>query len=368
MRATVAVINTNNLINNFKTIKAIAPKSQVMPIVKANAYGHGITEVSKILESAGANSFGVAFADEGIVIREAGIKIPIVVLVPTFPDEAQKFVEYDIQASVSSCDFMKALSEEAVKSGKTAKVHLCIGTGMNREGIQPGDAVQFMKKCAVLPNIEFIAACTHFATSSTDPAFVKRQLRLFNETLDNLKNAGFTFKHLHAANTGAIVNHPEAHFTIVRPGISIYGYTPVPEMANKLNVKPVLSLKTKIVMTRRIREGESVSYDRLYVSREPSTIATLPVGYGDGFFKSLTGKAQCLIKGKVYDIVGSICMDECMVDVGDDNVQTGYDVILIGAQGNKSILVPDVAHKAGTIPYEVLTAISARVPRVYIEE
>ena len=368
MRATVAVINKSNLINNFKTIKQLASRSQVMPIVKANAYGHGLTEISKILETAGANFFGVAFADEGISIRDAGVKVPVVVLVPTFPDEAKKFVEYDIQASVSSCDFMKAISEEAVKAGKTAKVHLCIGTGMNREGIQPGDAVSFMRQCASYRNVEFVAACTHFATSSTDPVFVQRQLKLFNDTLENLKNAGFTFKDIHAANTGAIINHPEAHFTIVRPGISIYGYTPVPEMAGKVNVKPVLSFKTKVVMTRRIREGESVSYDRLYVSPKPSTIATLPVGYGDGYLKSLTGKAKCLIKGKVYDIVGSICMDECMVDVADDDVNTGDEVILIGSNGSESILVPDVAQKAGTIPYEVLTAISARVPRVYSED
>ncbi|OGU14647.1 MAG: alanine racemase [Ignavibacteria bacterium GWB2_35_12] len=368
MRSTIAVINKSNLKHNLNRIREIAPNSKVMAIVKANAYGHGIVEISKFLEEFGVDYLGVAFADEGIIIREAGVKVPIVVLVPTFPEEAKKFVDYDLQASVSTYEFVKELSEQAVKAGKKVPVHLCIGTGMNREGIQPGDALHCMEKCKGMSNINFIGVCTHFATSSTDPVFVKRQLRLFTETIETLMQAGYNFPIIHTANSGAIANHPEAHFSIVRPGMSLYGYPPVPELADKLKVKPILMLKTKIVMMRKIRKGESVGYDRLFISPKPTTIATIPVGYGDGYFKTLTGKAQCLINGKKYNIVGTVCMDECMVDVGDDEINVGDEVVLIGNQGDEKITAMEIANKIGTIQYEVLTAISARVPRIYIEE
>ncbi|MBI5326302.1 MAG: alanine racemase [Ignavibacteriae bacterium] len=368
MRSTVAVINISNLRHNLNRIRELAPNSKVMAIVKANAYGHGISEISKSLEKFGVDYLGVAFADEGITIREAGIKIPIVVLVPTFPDEAKKFVEYDLQASVSTYEFVSELSKESIKAGKTSKVHLCIGTGMNREGIQPGDAVVCMEKCKSISNIDFVGVCTHFATSSTDPVFVKRQLRLFNETLETLKQAGYSFPIIHTANSGAIANHPEAHFSIVRPGMSIYGYSPIPELAKKFDVKPILELKTKVVMMRKIRSGESVGYDRLFISPKPTTIATIPIGYGDGYFKTLTNKSQCLINGKRYSLVGTVCMDECMVDVGDDEVNVGDEVVLLGKQGNEEITAFELASKIGTIQYEILTAISARVPRLYVEE
>ena len=368
MRSTFAVINLSNLKHNLNRIKTLAPSSKVMAIVKANAYGHGIVEISKALEKFGVDYLGVAFADEGITIREAGIKIPIVVLVPTFPDEAKKFVEYDLQASVSTHEFVAELSKEAIKAGKTIPVHLCIGTGMNREGIQPGDAVQCMDKCKGMANIEFVGVCTHFATSSTDAVFVKRQLRLFNDTLESLKQAGYNFPIIHTANSGAIANHPEAHYSIVRPGMSLYGYSPIPELTGKFDLKPILTLRTKVVMMRKIRKGESVGYDRLFISDKPTTIATIPVGYGDGYFKTLTNKSQCLINGKRYNLVGTVCMDECMVDVGDDDIKVGDEVVLLGKQGNEEITAFELANKIGTIQYEILTAISARVPRLYIED
>ncbi|TAL70550.1 MAG: alanine racemase [Bacteroidetes bacterium] len=368
MRSTIAVINLSNLKHNLNRIRELAPNSKVMAIVKANAYGHGIVEISKSLEKFGVDYLGVAFADEGIIIKEAGVNVPVVVLVPTFPDEAKKFVEYDLQASVSTYEFVQELSAEAIKAGKRVPVHLCIGTGMNREGIQPVDTVQCMEKCNGMKNINFVGVCTHFATSSTDPVFVKRQLRLFNDTLDSLKQAGYSFSIIHTANSGAIANHPESHFSIVRPGMSIYGYPPIPELSDKFDVKPILTLKTKVVMMRRIRKGESVGYDRLFISPEPTTIATIPVGYGDGYFKTLTNKSQCLINGKRYNLVGTVCMDECMVDVGDDEINVGDEVVLLGKQGNEEITAFELANKIGTIQYEILTAISARVPRLYIEE
>ncbi|MFC2131423.1 alanine racemase, partial [Bacteroidota bacterium] len=289
------------------------------------------------------------------------------VLIPSFPDEAQYFCKYNLQAAISSEEFLLALSREAKKRGVIIKTHLLLDTGMNRDGINAGRAVSFMQEYGKLPNIEMIGVSTHFATSPSNIDFAKQQLRLFNETLEKLNNAGFHFRYIHAANSGAIANLPESYFNLIRPGLALYGYAPSAETRDRLNVKPIMTLKSQVVVTRRIEAGESVSYDRLFVAKKPTTIATIPIGYGDGYFRTLSGRAQCLIKGKRYNIVGSICMDECMVDCGDDDINPGDEVVLMGKQGNEEILADEIAAWVGTTPYEVTTSISARVSRVYIE-
>lgn len=368
MRATVAEISKKNLIHNVKSIKKIAPHTPIMAVVKANAYGHGILDTAKILKQAGVDFFGVAFTEEGVQLRKSGNTKPIIVLVPTFAEEARLFCEYDLQVAACSLEFIRGLSEEAVRQNSIVKAHLFIDTGMSREGIRWEDAVPFMQECSKLPNIEFVGVCTHFASAASDVQFAKKQLRLFLDTIKILKEAGFTYKYIHSANSSAIPNVPESHLTLIRPGMALYGYPPAPELSNVYNVKPVLTLKTRVIFIRRIQQGDSVSYDRKFIAKQPTTIATIPIGYGDGFFWNLTGKAQCLINGKRYNLVGAICMDESMVDVGDDNINIGDDVILIGKQGNESIDAYEVANKIGTIPYEILTAIAARVPRVVAEE
>jgi alanine racemase len=367
MRTTTAYINKKNLRYNIRRIRALAPNSAIMAVVKANAYGHGLLGISQILRFDGIEFLGVAFANEGVLLRESGDTQPIIVLIPSFPDEAFLFCKYNLQAAISSAEFLEALSKEAEKMNVLVKTHLHLDTGMKRDGIDAKDAVAFMKNYYQLPNIELIAVSTHFATSATNIEFAKEQLLLFNGTLLKLKEAGFNFRYTHAANSGAIANLPESNFNLVRPGLSLYGYPPTAELRDKLKVKPILSLKTQVVVTRRIKAGESVGYERLFVSKKDTTIATVPIGYGDGYFKTLTGRAQCLIKGKRYNIVGSICMDECMVDCGDDDIKPGDEVVLIGKQGDEEIWVDDIAGWVGTIPYEITTALSARVSRVYIE-
>jgi len=366
MRSTVAVINTKQLRKNIQAIKKKVGDASILAIVKANAYGHGMIECSRIFRREGIEFLGVAFTDEGVKLRWSGDTQPIVVLVPALPVEAATFCKFNLQPVTSSLEFMIALSSEAVKHNIVVQSHLFIETGMNREGIQPEEALFFMNECSKLANIEMIGVCTHFATSSTDANFVNKQLELFKETIAMLNKEGYYFKYTHASNSGGIINHKEAHFNLVRPGMALYGYTPLKNENDKIDIKPVLTLKTNVVIARRIKAGETVSYDRLFVATKPTTIATLPIGYGDGFFRALTGKAECLIHGKFYKIVGAICMDEVVVDIGDDYVQPGDEVVLIGQQDGHSIWADEIAEKIGTIHYEITTSIAARVPRVFI--
>ncbi len=366
MRATVAEISINNLKHNYRRIREIAPNSAMMAIVKANAYGHGMIEISKILQNEGVEFLGVAFADEGASLRKAGINIPIVVLFPGAVEEAPIYCSYDLQPVASSERFISALNNEAIDQNKIIKAHLFIDTGMHREGIKINKLPEFIEFLKEMKNIEIIAANTHFATAPDNTEFALKQLSLFLITVEKLKQDGYEFQYLHAANSAGIGNFPESQLNIIRPGLSLYGYPPADDLADIFRVRPIMKLKTKVIVTHRIERGESVGYSRLYVADRQTTIVTLPIGYGDGFSRTQTGKANCLINGKKYPIVGSICMDACMADVGDDDIQPGDAAVLIGTQGQESIWATDIAKVINTIPYEVTTAIAARVPRVYV--
>ncbi len=366
MRATTAYIDIKKLRDNVRAIRKAVDGTAIMAIVKANAYGHGAIGVSRVLRSEGTEFLGVAFAKEGAALREAGDAGPIVVLIPSFPEEAYLFCKYDLRAAISSEEFLIALSREAKKRNYRAKVHLHIDTGMNRDGINAGKALAFYKKYGSLPNVEIEGISTHFATAASDLDFARKQLRIFNETLEKLKSEGARFKYAHASNSGAIINLPEARFNLVRPGLALYGYS-CGGFGNSLNLSPILTLKSQVAVVRRIEPGESVGYDRLFVAERASNIATVPIGYGDGYFRNLTGKAKCLIGGKKYPIVGSICMDELMVDCGDDEIKPGDEAVLIGSMNGQSIWADELARQAGTITYEITSAISDRVPRVFVE-
>lgn len=366
MRSTAAEINTDNLRHNVGELNNISNSSKIMAIIKANAYGHGIIPIAKILQEEGVDFFAVAFPDEAAMLRKAGIKEDILILVPGNSSEYELVCEYNLQVIASSRKYMRKISAEAVKRGVTIKAHLNVDTGMNRDGIAPENVMEFAKEFAQLENIELAGLFTHFATSPTDIEFAKKQLALFNEFTDKLSAEGYDFEYIHAANSGAIINLPEARFTHVRPGISLYGCLPEQYLHDKINLKPVLSLKTKVNIVRRIKPGDSVGYDRLFIADRETTIVNLPIGYGDGFPKRLTSIGECIIRGRKYPIVGSVCMDQCMVNVGDDIIEQGDEAILIGSQGAHTIKAADIAAKLGTIPYEVLCGITERVPRIYI--
>ncbi len=366
MRLTNALINTSNIRHNYHQIKKLAPNSAVMAIVKANAYGHGMIEVSKVLESEKIDYLGVAFIEEAVQLRESGIQTPVIILVPEGGNNAGLYAEYNAEPAVSTIELAKEISEATGKQNKIVNIHLYIDTGMTRDGVYYNEALFFAKKCASLPNLKLKGICTHFSTSGSDIDFAKRQLNLFNRTLDILKSNGIEFEFTHSSNSAAIANLPEAQFSLVRPGLAIYGYVPSGVPEKLMNLIPVLELKTKVLLVRSIQEGDSVGYGREFISKRDTRIATIPIGYGDGYFKTLSHKAECLIKGRRFPIVGTVCMDECMVDIGNFDIKIGDEVVLIGKQGKEFIDANELADKTGTIPYEITTSISTRVPRIVV--
>lgn len=366
MRVTVADIDCAALRWNFQQVRQHSGSRQIMAVVKANAYGHGMVECAEIFRSEGAEFLGVAFADEAALLRAEGDHQPIVVLTPPLPEEAPLFCEHGLDFVACSLDTMKAFNETAQAAGITLRAHLYIDTGMRRDGIEPSNSLDFVQACAAFSAIRIVGICTHFATSDeADRTFALQQLGLFNQTLDALASTGYTFSFIHAANSGAVLNFPQAVFTLVRPGLTLYGYNPSEQPHTHPPLRPAMTLRTKIHSVRRVPAGTSISYGRRYYTQQETWIATIPIGYGDGFTRLLTGRATCLLQGREFPIVGAICMDQCMVDTGNTAVHPGEEVVLIGTQGAATISATAIAQRLGTIPYEVLAAISARVPRIY---
>lgn len=370
MRSTVATIDLEALRWNLSVIRRRADDARILGMVKANAYGHGIDRISRALIDDGVDALGVAFVEEGVLLRKIGINVPILVLTPIEPAEASSAVEHGLWTVVCSVESGRAIAQCAQNSGRIAEAHLYIDTGMHRDGVSPDNALAMLEELDKLSALSVTGICTHFATSDllNDP-FISEQLSEFNRILDAALSSGRSFAYIHAANTGAIWQKRESHFTLVRPGLSLYGYAAPSE--EELLLRPVMSISTRVGSRRRIRAGETVSYGRKFMASSDTTILTLPIGYGDGYLRALTGKTMCLIRGKEYPIVGVICMDECMVDVGNDDVSVGEEAIMLGRQSDehgrvRSIDAEQLASWAGTIPYEITTAVSARVPRRYI--
>lgn len=367
MRKTRVIINKKNLIENFNFIKSQSKVTKHIAIVKANAYGHGAIEIAKTLSQQGIYAFGVAYTEEAVLLRKAGIKEPIIILVQQAEEDIPDIVEYDLQPAISTVKSLQTLNQVARSNNKTIKVHLFIDTGMSRDGISCEEALSFVNQTLPLTNIYYEGICAHFASASLDPIFTRYQLESFNKAIFSLKENGINFNTIHTASSASILNYPETHFNTIRFGIALYGYPPDVQIGYKFNLKPILTLKSNISLIRRINKGDSVSYSRKYIADKDTNIATVPIGYGDGYSRMLTGKAQCIIKDKLYPIVGAICMDELMVNLGDDKLEIGDEVILIGSSENHSITADDLAESIGTISYEITTLIAPRVPRIYVD-
>ncbi|MDZ4746231.1 MAG: alanine racemase [bacterium] len=370
MRSTNVLIDLSALEWNLGVVRRRTDGRKVLGMVKANAYGHGIVQVSKVLQSNQIDMLGVAFVDEGVLLREAGIQIPIMVLTPPERSDVADILRFDLTTVVSNIQEAEVLN--AAASARRPRVHVYIDTGMRRDGVRAEHAVAFVEALGYCTNLDVEGICTHLATSEEpDSAFVREQLSTFAAVLRQLSARGHTFAIVHAANTGGIWQSAQSMFTMVRPGLSLYGYAPPHD--DIFTLRPVMSIVSKVLSLRTVHAGETVSYGRRWMASQDTTIATIPLGYGDGYLRALTGKASCLIHGKTFPIVGTICMDECMVDVGDYSVEVGDDVVMLGRQSNaeghvQSIDALDIANWANTIPYEITTAISARVPRIYVKD
>jgi len=358
-------VNLSHLKRNIEAIRAHVGEAKVMPMIKANAYGHGVDGVAPFIESY-VDYFGVAILEEGIHLREMGIKKPILVAGGTLPGQVPYFAKYDLTLTGSSVDLLDIAEEVSRGTGKRIKAHLKIDTGMERVGVREYEAEGLIQKSAACSHLDVEGIYTHFANSEVaDRIHSKLQLERFQSVLNIYDKLGIPVPPIkHACNSGGILMLPEAYFDMVRPGILFYGVYPGNEVGRVVEVKPVVTWHAKVSYSKRTQPGRVVSYGSLWQPDVETSIVTVPCGYADGYFRRMTNRAQVLIKQRKYPQVGRICMDQFMVNVGDDEVNVGDDVILLG----DGIAAEDLAEWMGTNEYEVLTNISARVPRVYVSE
>lgn len=369
---TWAEINMDALKENIINIrKKTDPRAMIMAVVKADAYGHGAVNVAKFLLKNGADRLAVADLDEALELRRAGIDAEILILGASFEEDCEKLVKYNVTPAVFSADFAKKLSEEAKKQKKQAKIHIKIDTGMSRIGFVSGvndDAVtDEIIEISRLPNIYTEGIFSHFATSDEkDSAYTKKQFSQFLNICNLLKDKGLEIPIRHIANSAAIMMYPETHLDMVRAGIILYGFYPSEEVnKNNLKLRRVMTLKSRITLIKEIKD-RGVSYGKTYIAHENTKVATVPVGYADGFTRLLNNKAKIIAKGKTVNVIGRICMDQCMIDVTNvHNINTGDEVIIFGED---IVTADDIAKTLGTINYEIVCMVSRRIPRIYICE
>lgn len=367
-KPTYAEIDLSAIRDNVTAIRErVGYGVKIMPAVKANGYGHGAVEVSQACLDGGADVLGVSSIHEAIELRDAGYEIPILILGCSVPEAVEPIVQYYVSATVCDVGFAKILSDAAVKFDKSARVHIKIDTGMGRIGVRPEEAVELAQTIASLPGLLIEGVFTHFPCSDEeDRSFTLSQTDTFRNVAIQLKRGGIEAPILHTSNSGAILAYPESDFNAVRPGIMIYGYYPSRIVPRSISIREALTLKTRIVFLKEIERGTSVSYGRTYTTKRKSKVATLPIGYADGYSRALSNRGLAAIRGCKAPVIGRICMDQCLVDVTDvPGVELGDEVILYGG-GYDFLSVTAIADMLGTISYEVLCDIGKRVPRVYV--
>ena len=368
VRATWAEVNLSRLESNLAAIRRRVAPAKVMLVVKANAYGHGLVEVSKALAGQ-ADCVGVAVLEEGILLRRLGITGPIIVLGGIWGDQILHYLHHDLTMTASSVERLQQIDAVAGQSGVKAKVHLKIDTGMERIGVHYYSAHLLQEAALKCRNVEVEGICSHFANAdSGDLSHARLQLERFDEVLRFYERRSLPMPMRHIANSAAVLQLPESYLDLVRPGIMLYGVYPSPEVPHTVEVKPALAWKSRVVYFKVTRPGHTVSYGSTWQSDHETRIVTIPVGYGDGYFRSMSNRAKVLIRGKKYPQVGSICMDQLMVNIEWDSAYNGDEAILLGEANGERITVEELAQWAGTIPYEILTNINTRVPRVYMSE
>lgn len=341
-----------------------------MAVVKANAYGHGAVPVSKVLVQAGVERLGVALVEEGIELCEAGVSVPIHLLVEPQLEEVPRVLEYGLIPTVYSWPLAEALSGEARQRGREVKVHLKVDTGMNRVGVPFEKAPYFIEKVASLSNLQIEGVFTHFARADEPESnCTLSQLERFQSVLDKLAAKGLLPPLRHAANSAASILFPKSRLEMVRVGLALYGLHPSSATQAKVDLKPVLSWKARIGFLKEVPAGEGVSYGHSFTTKRSTKIATLNLGYADGYSRLLSDRSEVLIKGKRCPVVGRVCMDQIMVDVTDlPTVSLEDEVVIVGTQGNETVSVDELAQIMETINYEVACGISSRVPRFFVGE
>ncbi|MEA4926086.1 MAG: alanine racemase [Syntrophomonadaceae bacterium] len=350
--------------------KLLSPQTRLMSVVKANAYGHGMLEVARTCLEEGATYLGVANLREALTLREEGITAQILVLGYVSPECAGLMVDNRIDATVFDRDTALVLSQAAVSLDKEARVHLKIDTGMGRIGFKPDEAsLEIIKEMARMPGIVIQGAFSHLATAdAADKSFAWQQAEVFQSFVAGLKDAGISIPLKHLANSAAIMEMPELHFDMVRAGIITYGLYPSDEVDRSiLNLIPAMRLRSRIIMVKNLPSGGSISYGRTFICPQETKVATVPVGYGDGYHRLLSNRSWISVKGQRAPLIGTVCMDQCMFDVSEiDDVKAGDEVVLFG-RPEDGITADDLARLMGTINYEIVCAPSSRVSRIYID-
>ncbi len=373
MRGAWAEIDLDKLAHNIREVRRLTAQGAcVTAVIKADGYGHGATKIAGTLLDNGADRLAVAVLDEAIELRQAGFTdVPILVMGYTDPERADEVIIYDLEQSAYSLELAEALSNSAAEQNKTARLHIKIDTGMGRIGLQPThESVELIKRISRLPMLSIEGLFTHFAAADeVDKSYTRQQFERFGWLCAELEREGIEIKIKHCGNSATIIDLPDFHMNMVRAGIMLYGLAPSGEVQlNKLELKQVMSLKVRVSHVKEIQAGQSVSYGRKFIAQEVRKIASLPIGYADGYTRMLSGKAEALVKGKRVPIVGRVCMDQCMIDVtGIEDVTVGDEVVLFGEQEGEMIHIDELAEKLGTINYEIACMISKRVPRVYIK-
>ena len=366
-RPTWVDVNLDALRWNLSQVRRlIPPVTNILAQVKSDAYGHGLVPVAQEFAACGVDWLGVASLDEAKMLREAGVTLPILVQSVLSPDDAEAVFAYDVRPTVCTVAFARALQRAAVARRRHVAVHLKVDTGMGRLGVWHEEAPAWLRALAECHLLELEGCYTHLPSADDDPAFTRQQLQLFNRCVAALRAHGWQLPLVHAANSMGVIGFRESHWTMVRPGLMLYGLYPLESLRADLALAPALQWKSRIIFLKQVPAGRSISYGGTHVTQRPTTIATVPVGYGDGYRRQLSNRAQVLIRGQRAPVVGRVCMDHLMIDVGHiPQASEGDEVVLIGAQETARISTEDVARWADSIPYEIVTAITDRCPRRY---
>ncbi|TNJ34510.1 alanine racemase [Arenimonas terrae] len=366
-RPTRIVVDLDALSHNLHALR-IHAGVPVMGIVKANAYGHGLVPVARHLQAQGAEQLGVAFLEEGVALRRAGITLPILVMGGIFGPQAAQLIAEDLEITVSSIDKLRQVEAAAQALGRQATIHLKIDTGMERIGVHSYHAGPFIEAAVASRWCRVKGVYSHLACAD-DPAspMTRQQLGRFLEACAHFERIGAPMPLRHLANSGGLLHFPETHLDMVRPGIALYGVLPDPAAQPTVALRPVMSLVSQVVYFKVVPAGHPVSYGATWAPKADTRVVTVPIGYGDGFPRALSSRGEVLIRGRRHPIVGRICMDQFMVDIGPQGTAYNEDaVVLIGRQGDQAIGCEAVAQAAGTIPYEILVGLNGRIPREYV--
>ncbi|HET7392481.1 MAG TPA: alanine racemase [Candidatus Binatia bacterium] len=367
-RPTVCYIDHESLRWNFRQIRSLlGSQVKILSMVKANGYGHGAPAVARTLAAEGSNAFGVAILEEAIELRRHGITVPILVLTGVYLDQLELFLEHDLMPVVHDAELLQRLDAAVARLGRSIDVHLKIDTGMGRLGFPAGECDSWLPQIKKLKALRVEGIFSHFShAESVEGQYTRKQLKIFHHLVQRLATEGIAPPLVHLANSAATITLPEAYFNMVRPGLMLYGVYPSPEMAARISLKPVLSWKTRILQLKKVPSNTSISYGQTFITKRDSLIATLPIGYADGYPRLLSNRGQALVGGKRAPVAGRVCMDLTMLDVTDiAKIHQGDEVVLLGTQETETISADEMASWANTISYEILTSIGARIPRIH---